>query len=48
MNDAEIDETFLGQALLDMKEDRARAALAACREILSTPDVSRTIAALVV
>jgi 2-methylcitrate dehydratase PrpD len=48
MNDAEIDEKFLGQALLDMREDQAKAALAACREVLSAGDVSRTVAALVV
>jgi 2-methylcitrate dehydratase PrpD len=47
MNDAEIDEKFMGQALLDMSDDQAKAALAACREILSADDVSRTVAALV-
>jgi 2-methylcitrate dehydratase PrpD len=48
MNDAEIDEKFMGQALLDMSDAQAKAALAACREILSAADVSRTVKTLVV
>ncbi len=48
MNDTEIDEKFMGQARLDMSEAQAKAALSACRDVLSTSDVSRTVAALVV
>jgi 2-methylcitrate dehydratase PrpD len=48
MNDSEIDEKFLGQALLRMTEAKADAALAACRGVLGAADLSTTIRALVV
>jgi 2-methylcitrate dehydratase PrpD len=48
MDDADIDEKFLGQAELAMSESQARSALAACRHVEATHNVAEVVAALVV